>query len=135
MTLGQSIHLSCFFDGKPSWAIASLKVLEAVNWNSTRASCELEQSALLLRIPCANNFPEVLDDLVLFLISTIVGMLFPVINVNIGNTANQKLELAFVKDIHKIGWNQLVETRNESVKLLLYPFLNLPLRNKPDPLH
>ena len=54
MRLGQSVSISGPFDGKPSWAIASLEVLEPVDGNTGSAGCELEKARLLLGIPAAN---------------------------------------------------------------------------------
>src|ERR1700722_17036785 len=135
MTLGKSINFACLLDRKPSRTVASLKILEAIDRDSASACRELEESGLLLRIPSADDFPEILNDLILFLISSVVGMLLPVVYINIGNATNQKLKFAFVEDTHKVGWNQLVEARDERVKLLLHTFLDLPLRDKPAASH
>src|SRR2546421_9047609 len=135
MTLRKSVNFTRLLNGNPSRTVTSLKILEAIDRDSASACRELEESGLLLRIPSADDFPEILNDLILFLISSVVGMLLPVIYINIGNATNQKLKFAFVEDTDKVSWNQLIEPGDERVKLLLHPFLDLPLRDKPAASH
>ena len=58
-------------------------------------------------------------------------MLFPVIDIDIGDAANEKFELPFVKDIDKIGRNELVEPGDERIELLIHTLLNLPYGHEP----
>jgi hypothetical protein len=53
----------------------------------------------LLGVPAADTLPEVLDHLVVFRVSTVVGVLLPVFNVNIGNTTNEQFEFALVENV------------------------------------
>ena len=57
-------------------------------------------------------------------------MLLPILNINVRDTANQKLKLAFIKNIDEFGWNQLVEAGDKCLELFLDTFLNTPLGNE-----
>lgn len=78
------------------------------------------------------HFPEVLNDFVVLSVAAIVGMLLPIIDINIRDTTNQQLQFSFIENVDEIGWYQLIETREESLELLLDSFLNSPLRNQPE---
>lgn len=80
---------------------------------------------------CEAYLPEVLDDFIILGVSTIIGVLLPVIHINISDTANQQLELPFVKDIDKVWRYQLIESSYECLELLVNTFLDPPLGNKP----
>jgi hypothetical protein len=43
--------------------------------------------------------PEVDNDLVVLGVSAVVGVLLPVIDVDIGDTSNQELEFSFVENV------------------------------------
>jgi len=131
MTLWKSIDLTSLFNGESSWAVTTLKILEAVDRDSARSGCELQETTLLLRVPRSNDLPEVLNNFVLLLVTAVVRVFLPVVNVDVSDTANKQLELALVKDIDEIGRNQFVETCYESIKLFFDPFGNLPLGDKP----
>lgn len=134
MWLGKCVRVSRFFNCKPSRSVRTLQILESVDWDTRRARGKLQQSWLLLCVPAPNNLPEVLDDLVWFLVSTVICVFLPIVNIDIGNTTNQQLQLSLVKHIHQILRNELVEPRNECVELLLDTLLDLPFRDKPAPL-
>jgi hypothetical protein len=70
--------------------------------------------------------PEVLDHLVRLRVTSVVGMLLPVVDVDIGDTANQKLQLALVEDIDELGGDELVEAAEERGELLLDSLLDAP---------
>lgn len=130
MTLRQCYNFSCLFDGKSSGPVAPLQILETIDRDSTRSRRKLQQSRLLLSVPRSNDFPEILDNLVLLLVATIVGMLLPVVHIDVRDTADQEFELPFIKDIDKIGRNQFIKPCNKGVELLLNPLLNLPLSDQ-----
>jgi hypothetical protein len=71
-----------------------------------------------------------LDDLILFLVSAVVGVLLPVVDINIGDTANQKLEFTLVENIDQISRDQFVEAGDESIELFFDAFLDLPFREE-----
>ena len=130
MTLGQCVYLSSLLDGEPSRSITSLQIFEPVDWNSTGSSGKLQQPRFLFGVPCSNNLPEVLDDLILFLVSTIIGMLFPIINIDVCYTTNEEFKFSFIKNVNKVRRDQLIEACDESVELFFDPFLDLPLRHE-----
>lgn len=130
MRLGQLIRLSGLFNRKPSGPIATLQILEAVDWDTRGSGCKLQQTRLLLGVPAADTLPEVLDDLVVLCVATVVGVLLPVFDVDISNTTNQQLQLALVEHVDQIRRNELVETAEEGVELLLDTLLNAPFCNQ-----
>ena len=127
MTLWQLSDLSSFLDGKSSGAVRALQILEAVDGNAAGAGGELQQARLLLGIPRADAFPEVLDDLIVLGVAAVVGVLLPVVHVDICDTADQQLELALVEHIDQIRRDQLVEAGDEGGELLLDSLLDAPL--------
>jgi hypothetical protein len=72
------------------------------------------------------HLPEVDNDLVVLRVSAVVGVLLPVVDVDIGNTANEELEFALVENIDQIRGDQLVEAGDEGVELFFDTFLNAP---------
>ena len=70
--------------------------------------------------------PEINNDLVVLSVTTVIGVLLPVIDINIGDTTNQQLEFSLVKDIDQVRGDQLVEAGKECVELLLNSLLNTP---------
>jgi len=66
-----------------------------------------------------------------FSVATVVGVLLPVIDINICDTANEQLKLALVEDVDQVGRDELVEALYESVELLVDTLLNAPFCDKP----
>jgi hypothetical protein len=131
MRLGQLIRLARLLNRKSSRAITSLEILETVDRNTRSTSSELQQTRLLLGVPAADTLPEVLDNFVVLGVAAVIRVLLPVVHVNIGDTTNQEFEFALVKDVYEIGGDELVETGNERLELLLNALLDPPLGNKP----
>jgi hypothetical protein len=46
--------------------------------------------------------PEVLDDGVLFVVATVVGVLGPVVDIDLRDTTNEQLKLTLIKDVDKV---------------------------------
>jgi hypothetical protein len=46
--------------------------------------------------------PEVLDDGILFVVAAVVGVLGPVIDINLRNTTNEQLKLTLIEDVDKV---------------------------------
>jgi hypothetical protein len=46
--------------------------------------------------------PEVLDDGILFVVAAVVGVLGPVVDVDLGDTTDEQLKLTLVKDVDKV---------------------------------
>lgn len=127
MTLRQRIDLARLLNRETSRPITALQILETVDGDTGRPRRKLQQPRLLFRVPRADHLPEVLDHLVALLVPAVVGMLLPVLDVDVGDTTDEELELALVKDIYEFGGDKLVEAGDEGVELLLYSGLDLPL--------
>ena len=126
MTLRQRRISPGLFNREPSRPITPLQILESIHRNPTRARGELQQPALLLGVPAADDLPEILDDLVRLRVAAIIGMLLPVLNVDVCDTADQELEFALVEDVDQIRRNKLVEAGDEGVELFLDTLLDAP---------
>lgn len=72
-----------------------------------------------------------MHDEVAFGVSAVVGVLLPVVNVDVGDTADEELELALVENVDEVGGDQLVEALDERVELLLDALLDAPLGDQP----
>ena len=131
MTLGQLGNLARLLNRKATRAIRALQVLEAVDGDAAGAGCKLEQTALLLRVQAADALPKVLDDLVRLGVASVVRVLLPVLDVNVGDAADEELQLALVKHRNQVRRDQLVEARDEGLELLLDPLLDAPFRDEP----
>lgn len=126
MTLGQRTHLARLLNGKPPRPITALQILEPIDRDTTRPRRELQQPRLLLGIPRPNHLPEVLDDVVLFLVAAVVGVFLPVVDVDVGYATDQEFEFALVEDVDEVGGDELVEAGDEGGELFGDAFLDLP---------
>lgn len=54
-------------------------------------------------------------------------MLLPIIDIDVCNASDQKLQLAFVEHVDEIRRDEFVESGDEGLKLLVYAFLDPPL--------
>lgn len=97
MASWQLARVSILFNGEPPWAVGTLKVLETVNWYSRGSSGELEEASLLLWGPRAKDLPEPGDDLVLFIVTAIVGELGPIV------PENKKCQSKREKEFNDLG--------------------------------
>ena len=70
--------------------------------------------------------PKVLDDLVRFGVPPVVGVLLPVVDVDVGNAADQQLEFALVEYVNQVRRDELVEAGDEGVELVLDALLDAP---------
>lgn len=131
MTLRQLHLLATLLDREASRTVTTLQVLESIDRYSASARRELQETRFLLGVPAPDGFPEVLDDEIRLCVAAVVGVLLPVVDVNVGNTTDEELELALVEDIDEVGWNELVEASDEGVELLFDSLLDSPLRYEP----
>ena len=74
--------------------------------------------------------PEVLYHGIAFGVAAVVGVLLPVVHIDICDTADEQLELALVEDIDQVGWDELVEALHKGIELLVNTLLNAPLGDK-----
>ena len=125
--LRQLVGIAGLLHGKPSRSVGTLQVLEAVNGDTGGTGCKLEQPGPLVALPLGNALPEPLDDLVGLLVAPVIGVSLPVIDVNVGETTDEQLELPLVEDLDQILRNELVETVHKGLELLLDGLGNDPL--------
>lgn len=76
--------------------------------------------------------PEVLDDRILLIVSTVVCVLHPVVDIDFAYATDEELELTLIKDVDKIRGDELVEALDKGIELLLYTLLDTPLCDKPE---
>lgn len=126
MTLRQLIRLARLLNRKASRPITPLQILESVDRNTTRPRRKLQEARLLLRIPATNALPEVLNDLVVFRVAAVVCVFFPVVDVDVGDAADEEFEFAFVEDVDEVGGDELVEAGDEGLELFFDALLNAP---------
>ncbi|CAI6338706.1 unnamed protein product [Periconia digitata] len=102
-----------------TWVIESLKPLTGIR-EVPVANCNNRDfcSASQLRMHCKVT------------ISAVVSVLLPVVNIDIRDTTDQKLQLSLVEHIDQLWRNQFVEAGKESVELFLDPFLDAPFGYK-----
>jgi hypothetical protein len=124
------LRITRLLNSKASGTVGALEILESVDGNARGTGGELEKTRLLLSIPSADYLPEVLNDLVLLLVTAVVGMLLPVVDIDIGDTTDEQLKFALVKYVDKIRWNQFIESGHEGIELLLNSLHNLPFGNQ-----
>lgn len=131
MRLGKLAFFSALFNCESSWTIRALQVFEAVDRDTRCTSGKLQKSALLLCVPTANALPEVLHDWVILGVSAVVSVLLPVVDINVCYTTDEEFQLTLIEDVDEIGRDELVETGNESIELLLNALLDTPFGDKP----
>jgi hypothetical protein len=84
----------------------------------------------LLGIPTPDALPEVLDDLIVLGVSTVISMLLPVLHINICDTTNEKLEFTLIEHVDKVSGDELVEPCDEILELFFDSFLDAPFSYK-----
>ena len=75
--------------------------------------------------------PEVPDHLILLSIAPVICVLLPVLNIDIGDTSDKKLELTLIEDVDEIRGDELIETSHEGIELLFDSFLDPPFCDEP----
>ena len=75
--------------------------------------------------------PEVLYHRITFGVTAVVGVLLPVVDIDICDTANEQLKLALIEDVDQVGRDELVEALHKGIKLLIDTLLNAPFCDKP----
>ena len=113
--------------------------MPVANW-SNRDFCSASQLRIHCSIPLVRMItnlgventdgPEVSDDLILLCVASVIGVLLPVLDIDICNATNQKLQLPLVKYIDKVRWYKLVEARHKRVELRFNSLLDSPFGDK-----
>ena len=75
----QTVRIAALLDREPPRRVRALQILEPVDRYTGCASGELQQARLAFGRPASNALPEPLDDFVVHLVTTIVGVLGPVV--------------------------------------------------------
>ena len=75
--------------------------------------------------------PEVLYHRITLSVAAVIGVLLPVVDIDICDTTNEQLKLTLVEDIDEIGRDELVEALHEGVELFINTLLNAPFRDEP----
>lgn len=78
------------------------------------------------------HLPEVLYHRITFSVAAVVGVLLPVIDIDICDTSNEQLKFALIEDVDQVGRDELVEALHECVELLVDALLNAPFCDKPE---
>jgi hypothetical protein len=74
--------------------------------------------------------PKPLYDVIAFSVSSIIGMFFPIVYVHFCNSADEKFQFAFVKDVDQVLWDEFIEPLSEILELFVDSFLDTPTRDK-----
>ena len=75
--------------------------------------------------------PEVLYHGIAFGVTAVVGVLLPVVDIDICDTANEQLKLTLIEDVDQVGRDELVEALHKGIELLIDTLLNAPFGDKP----
>lgn len=100
MRLRQLIRLARLLNRKPSRPITTLQILETIDRDTRSTGSKLQQTRLLLGVPAADTLPEVLDDLVVLGVAAVIGVLLPVVDVDIRDTTDEQFEFTLVEDVY-----------------------------------
>jgi hypothetical protein len=76
--------------------------------------------------------PEVLYHRIAFGVTAVIGMLLPVVDIDICDTTNEQLKLALIEDVDKVGRDELVETLHKGIELLIDTLLDAPFCDEPE---
>ena len=90
-------------------AVHALKFLEAVERHFGSSCHELEELRPLFLVEGTDCSPEPLDLLRGGRVVVILGIALPVINIDVGETRDQKLKLLFVEDCNELLRNYVME--------------------------
>ena len=98
-------------------AIHALQLLEPIEWDLAGTGDELQQLGALLFIEALDCPPEPLDLRGSTLVVVVLGVVLPVIHVNVRKTGDEEFELLLVEDGDEVRRHNVVETTKEGVKL------------------
>lgn len=78
------------------------------------------------------HLPEVLYHRITFGVTAVVGVLLPVVDIDICDTANEQLKLTLIEDVDQVSWDELVEALHKGIELLVDTLLNAPFCDEPE---
>ena len=91
------------------YAVHTLEFFEPVERNLAGSRDELKQLRTFLFVKRPDCTPEPLDLLRRGVVIVIFRIGLPVIDINVGETRNEKLKLLFIKDRDELCWDNLME--------------------------
>lgn len=89
--------------------VHAFKLLEAIKWNLAGSCDELQQFGALFLVKRPQSSPEPLNLLRRWCVVVILCVALPVIDINIGEARNQKLQLLFVEYGYQFGRDNVME--------------------------
>lgn len=119
-------------DIKLAHSIHALQLLEAIERHLGRSSDKLQQLGTLLLVEAADGTPEPLNLRRRSRVVVVFGIVSPVVDVNLGKTRDEELELLLVKDGNQLGRDNVVETLEKLFHLLLDAGQEAVLNNQAD---
>lgn len=90
-------------------AIHSLELLEAVERHLGGTCDKLDELGTLFLVKRADGAPEPLDLRRRRVVVVVLGVALPVVNVDVGQTRDEQLELLLVEDRDELGGDDVVE--------------------------
>jgi hypothetical protein len=78
------------------------------------------------------HLPEVLYHGIAFGVAAVIGVLLPVVDVDICDTTNEQLKLTLIEDVDQVGRDELVEALHKGIELLVDTLLNAPFCDEPE---
>jgi len=99
VTAGQSLDgAEIAMDVELGESVHALELLEAVEWHLGGTRDELQQFCFLFLVEAAHRAPEPLRLWRGLRVVVVVGVVLPVVGVDVRETGDQQLELLFVED-------------------------------------
>jgi hypothetical protein len=90
-------------------AIHAFKLLETIEGYFTGSSDELKKLGLFFLVKAADGAPEPLDLRRGGLVVVVLGVVFPVVDVNVWKTRDEELEFLLIEDCDEFGGDDFVE--------------------------
>ena len=90
-------------------SIHALEFLESVQWHFTRSCHELQQLRAFFLVETTYCTPEPLDLRRRCGVVLILGVVLPVVDIDVREARDEKLEFLFVEDGDELGRNDIME--------------------------
>lgn len=99
--------------------IHSLQLLEAVQRHFARARDKLQQLRALLLVEAPHGSPEPLNLWRTRRVVVILGVVLPIVHIDLRHTRDEEFEFLFGKDRDEVGRDNVIEAGQEGIELLL----------------
>lgn len=117
---GQAVLIAVVLvHAKAREAVHALELLEPVERHLARASDKLEQLGALLLVEGADGAPEPLDLRGRGGVIVVLGIVLPIVDVDVGHAGDEEFEFAFVEDGDELCGDDVVEALEVVSKELL----------------